>query len=130
MWNAIIIKSSVNEKIHIEVDEIESLEILNFLSREQPNKKFIYICNLIVEGIRNTDLYDKEDINNKCKDITAMKFKGGSNGRIYCKEIIDPTHGLVIVMGKYHKKKSEKVSKKEIPILESLAETDYVIKIN
>jgi hypothetical protein len=85
---------------------------------------------LILEGHKNTELYDKEEINEKCKDVTAMKFfKGQENDRIYCKEQKMEDGLYIIVTAEiYLKKKSEKVSKKEIPIIEKVAQYEYKIE--
>ena len=45
------------------------------------------LVELILGGHINRELYDREEINDKCKGVTAMKFfKGQENDRIYCKE--------------------------------------------
>ena len=87
---------------------------------------------LILEGHKNTDLYDKEEINDKCKGVTAMKFfKGQENDRIYCKEQKTDNGIYIIVTAEiYPRKKSNKVSKKEIPIIEKIASYEYEIKSN
>ena len=85
---AFIFQKSENGKkvICIDIENAESL--LTFLNKDnRPKKKFRYISELILRGIRNTELYDKENINKRAKDVTAMKFfKGQENARIYCKE--------------------------------------------
>ena len=85
---------------------------------------------LILEGHKNTDLYDKEDINGKCKDVTAMKFfKGQENDRIYCKEQKTKNGIFIIVTAEiFLRKKNDKVTKKEIPIIQKIANYEYEIK--
>lgn len=80
-----IIRSSNDGKRQIAIDSKNANEIRGFIVRNNFNKKFDLICRTILAGIRNTELYDKENINTKCKDVTSMKFKGNLNPRIYCK---------------------------------------------
>ena len=85
---AFILQKSENGNKAICIDKENAEQILKFLNKdERHKKKFRYIAELILRGIRNTELYDKENINNKAKNITAMKFfKGQENARIYCRE--------------------------------------------
>ena len=93
-------------------------------------RKWQHIMQLILEGHKNTDLYDKEDINGKCKDVTAMKFfKGQENDRIYCKEQKTKNGIFIIVTAEiFLRKKNDKVTKKEIPIIQKIANYEYEIK--
>jgi hypothetical protein len=83
-------------------------------------------------GHKNTDLYDKEDINEKCKDVTTMKFfKGQENDRLYCKEQRTAEGIFIIVTAELHlRKKNTKLSNKEISIIEKIASYEYEIKRN
>lgn len=83
----------------IYIDTENEADIKAYIQKdERHRKKFKFITEIILEGLRNTDVYDKEDINNRCKDVTAMKFfKGQENDRIYCKEIHN-AKGLFIVV--------------------------------
>ncbi len=84
---------------------------------------------LLLEGHKNTELYDKEDINSKCKDVTAMKFfKGQENDRIYCKEQKKDGLFIIVAVEVYEKKKSNNISKKEIPIITKISNYEYEIK--
>lgn len=83
-----------------------------------------------MEGHKNTELYDKEEIDESCKNVTAMKFfKGQENDRIYCKEQ-RTNEGLYIIVTAeiYLKKKSNKVTKKEIPTIKKVASYEYQIE--
>lgn len=87
------------------------------------------MLEIILGGYKNSDLYDKEDINEKCKSITALKFfKGQENDRIYCKEQRSDGVYIIIAVELYTRKKSRKLSKKEISIIEKIAEYEYEIK--
>jgi hypothetical protein len=127
--NAKIIKSAKDGKRHIAVDSENADEILQFLKENNLYKKFDLICTTILSGIRNTDLYDKEDINDKCKNVTAMKFKGSQNTRIYCKEVKQKDKTLVVVTSELlPKKKNQKNKEKEINLIEKVADYDYQIE--
>lgn len=115
------------------IDRGNKEEIREFLYRsDKHKKKFQYIAGLLLSNIKNTDVYDKEDINDKCKDITAMKFfKGGSNDRIYCKEVRSGEGCFIVVMAVLHeKKKSQKNTSKEKSKIEAIARYNYSPRLN
>ena len=126
---ALHLRTNTRTKRAIYVDE-ESLEtILAYVGQDKRHKKkWDYIVNIILENLRNPDVFDKENINDKCKDVYAMKFfKGQENDRIYCKQVEHGTKKcLVIVASELHlKKKTQKNSKKEITIIEKVATYEY-----
>jgi hypothetical protein len=125
-----LVVKSKDGKRAIYIDSHNKQEILKYIKQsERHKKKWLHIVQLLLEGHKNTELYDKEDINSKCKDVTAMKFfKGQENDRLYCKEI--NTQGLYIIVQVelYLKKKGNKVSKKEKPIIKNIASYEYEIK--
>jgi len=104
--------------------------ILEYINRnEQHKKKFNHIAEIILNRIRNTDLYDKEEINKKCKGVTAMKFfKNSSNDRIYCKEqtLADKTF-VIITAELFEHKKTQKIKQKNKNLIEKVAEYEYEI---
>ena len=115
----------------IYVDEQNEDEILNYLRQDNRHKKkFKVIADHILQGLRNTDLYDKEDINKRCKDVTAMKFfKGQENDRIYCKEISTEQKKFIVVASiLYEKKKTTKLSQKEKSIINKVGGYEYEIQ--
>ena len=114
----------------IYLDDENSAEILEYINRdERHKKKFKFITDLILGKFKNTDLYDKEDIDDSCKDVTAMKFfKGQENDRIYCKEVKSDKGVFVVVAGILHtKKKSQKNSNKEKVLIKKLGKYDYEV---
>lgn len=124
-----IIRSAKDGKRHIAVDSENADEILQFLTANNLAKKFDLICTTILSGIRNNELYDKEDINEKCKHVTAMKFKGSKNTRIYCKEVKQKDKTLIIVSSELlPMKKNQKNKQKEINLIEKVAGYDYQIE--
>ncbi len=93
-------------------------------------KKLAFIFELLMGGHRNTELYDKEEINDKCKGVTAMKlFKGHGNDRIYCREqTIDGGVFIIVAAAIHERKKTQKISQKEITIIEKIAQYEYQIQ--
>ena len=124
-----IIRSADDGKRHIAVDTENWDEILEFLKSKNLIKKFDLICQVIFSGLRNSDLYDKEDINDRCKHVTAMKFKGSINARIYCKEVKQKDKTLVIITSELlENKKNQKNKHKEITLIEKVSNYDYDIE--
>lgn len=125
-----ILARSADGKKAVCIDKQNETRILFYVNQSERHlKKFRHIIQLILEGHKNTDLYDKENVDAKTKNVTAMKFfKGQENDRIYCVE--QKTEGLYIIVAVevYEKKKSQKVSKKELPILHKIATYDYQIE--
>lgn len=124
-----IIKSKDGKRI-ICIDTDNWGTIFKYINQDDKHKKkFNYICGVLLDGHRNSDVYDKEDINDKCKDVTAMKFfKGNSNDRIYCKEVsLEDKTFVIIACELFEKKKSQKNNKKNTPIIEQIGKTNYEI---
>ena len=125
---AIKIRSSDNGKRAIYVDQANATEIIQYINQDaRHKKKFRLISDIILRGLRNTNLYDKEEINKKNKGITAMKFfKGQENDRLYCKEITKDVSVFIIIMVELRlKKKSQKLTYKEKNIIEKIANYEY-----
>lgn len=115
-------------KIAIAIDEEHYDEILKFvLQDERYIKKFKLIVDLILEGHRNCDLFDKEDIDASCKDVYAMKFfKGQENARVYCKrQKVDGVTTVYVAAVVLSRKKNQKNSKKEVAIIRKVAGYTY-----
>lgn len=124
------IASSKDGKRILCIDIDNYTTIFEYINRDEKHqKKFRYIAGIILEGHKNTDVYDKENIDNSCKDVTAMKFfKQGTNDRIYCKEITLEDKTFVIIASElFEKKKSQKNNKKNIPIIKKVGKTEYEI---
>lgn len=125
---AYIIKSS--NKRHVCIDAVNEEAIMKFLSEDPARmKKFKYAIDIILQGLRVTELYDKEEINANCKDVTAIKmFKHGQNVRLYCKEQ-NTGEGIffVIVAELLPKKKDEKVKGKSKSLIQKVATYEYEI---
>lgn len=125
-----ILKSSEDGKRHICAD-CENWDAIKAFLREDDArlKKFWQVSDLILRGLRNKELYDKENIDEKTKDVTAMKlFKGGQNIRLYCKEQkgINGTF-YIIVAELLPKKKDQKVKGKTKTLIQKVGSYEYKI---
>lgn len=101
-----------------------------YLHKDERHKdKFRFITEIILGGHRNSKVYDKEEINDKCKGVTAMKlFKGQENDRIYCKEIHSIKGTFIVVAAVLHeKKKTTEHTHKEITIIETVGSYIYEV---
>lgn len=113
------------------MDTINKVSIYKYLNQDNRHrKKFQIISEVILSNLKNRELYDKEDINKRSKDITAMKFfKGQENDRIYCKEFRSETNEFIIVMCVLHeRKKSTRLSLREKRIINTIADYEYEFK--
>lgn len=111
----------------IGIDRENKEEIINYLNQSDRHiKKFRHIVELLLNGHKNTQLYDKEDFNKKAKNITAMKFfKGQENDRIYCVEANLNDMRVIIMIEIYYRKKSQSITKREIQVLNKIAKYEY-----
>ncbi|GAA0551586.1 hypothetical protein [Chitinophaga japonensis] len=118
-------------KKHICIDVENANEILAYINRdERHKKKFNYIIALILSNKKISELYDKEDISDNCKAVTAMKFfKGQENDRLYCKELRGRNGTFYIVTAELlEKKKDTKVRNgKTKNIITKVASYEYEI---
>lgn len=75
-----VIKSKGNR--HIAIDAENEDEIKSFIGQSDAyKKKFLQIVSIILDKLTVPELFDKEDINDDCKDVWAMKFfKNGKGG--------------------------------------------------
>ncbi len=121
---------SQDGKRAIYIDEENQQEIISYLTKDKRhNKKFKFISDIILGGHRNSEIYDKEEVNDKCKGVTAMKFfKGQDNDRIYCKEIHSSEGTFIIVAAVlYEKKKTTKLNQEQVKLIEKVGGYDYEI---
>lgn len=124
-----ILRVSEDGKRQLAIDLKNAEEIIQFINQNGLLKKFDLICKVVLSGIRNTELYDKENINSKCEKITAMKFKGGLNPRIYCQEVRQGNKTLIIIASELHEsKKNQKNQSKEINLIKKVASYEYEIE--
>lgn len=122
--------SSKDGKRSIYIDSENESEIWAYLNKDKRHKnKFRFISEIILEGHRNTEVYDKEDINDKCKDVTAMKFfKGQENDRIYCKEVHTISGSFIVVAAiLFEKKKTTKLTTEHKKIIQTVGGYTYEI---
>jgi hypothetical protein len=128
---AIIFQESIDGKRCVAVDAQNAEALLAYITQDaRHEKKFRHIVELILNGLRNTELYDKEAINDQAKGVTAMKlFKGQENDRIYCKEFTTAGKTFVVVAAELReKKKSQKNKQTEINLIETVATYEYELE--
>jgi len=130
--DAVIYQESSDGRICVALDAAYAQEFLEYIYQDQRHEdKFKQIVDLILRRISNTDLYDKEDIDSRSKDVTAMKlFKGRDNDRIYCKKGSLPNATgqkiFVVVAARLHKgKKSQGNSNVEKQLIKTVATYEY-----
>lgn len=125
---AIVIRRSEDGKRCIAVDESNYDLILAFLLADNRHRnKFRDISNIILNGLRNTELYDKEEPDAKSKGVRAMKFfKGQENARIYCKEVTREDKTFVVIASELLlSKKTQKINQRILNIIHRVASYDY-----
>lgn len=132
MRSAVIYRESADGRRCVALDAVYAADLLEYIMQdERHQEKFDAIVDLLLNGLRNTNLYDKEDINDKCKDVTAMKlFKGRENDRIYCKQGSLPDGSgrkvYVVVAARLHEgKKSQKNTQAEKNLINTVATYQY-----
>ena len=128
---AIEIRKSNDNRRAIYIDEQNAREIFNYINQdERHKKKFQFITDIILEGLKNTEVYDKEEIDEKSKGVTAMKFfKGQENDRIYCKEVAKEDKTFIVIACELHqKKKSKGISHKEKNLIKKVANYEYELE--
>ena len=124
------ILSTKDESRAIYIDEENSEEILNYLNQDaRHRKKFKFITDIILGNLKNTEVYDKEDIDKNCKNITAMKFfKGQENDRIYCKEITSKKGTFIVIAAiLQERKKTTKLTNQQKTKIKNLANYEYEV---
>ncbi len=112
------------------IDAGNQLEILNFL-RQSPryDDKFKYTIDIILNHQATKDIWEKEDVSDKARDVYAIKlFKGSDNARIYCKTY-DREDGFHIIMCEFlARKKSTKVKARNKKLIEKVGGYEYEIE--
>ncbi len=116
-----------NCSVEVYVDKENKEEILKVLldNEHKFRKAFYFILRCQYEN----DVYGKESIDEKTRFLTAIKLKGRTNIRIYCKEyFVDqcPSNKKVVLIGVYYKK-TQKIDKKLKSYLHKISEYEYKI---
>ena len=125
---ATIISRSPDGKRCLAVDDALAAEILEFIdANPRIRKKFKYITQLILQGHRTPELYDKEDIEKGCEGVMAMNLlKGAENARIYCREVyVKGMYFVVIACEVIAHKSSQKNSHREKEVIRRVATYEY-----
>lgn len=124
-----LIRISENGKKAFYLDKDNSKEIIAFLQADAANlKKFNTALELILNHRAPRDIYDKENFENGCDHVTAIKlFKGKKNPRIYCQQFTDGETERFVIIGVelLEKKKSQKLTAAEKSIIRRVAKYEY-----
>ena len=111
------------------LDLENSKEIMEFLKSDPANlKKFNTSLDLILNHRPTRDLYEKEDFEKGCEQVTAIKlFKGKKNPRIYCQQFTDRDTERFVIVGVelLEKKKSQKLTATEKNIIRRVSKYEY-----
>jgi hypothetical protein len=127
---AYILESDTSKTRHLCIDADNEATIREFLGEDEARiKKFRLVKSLILENIRNPELYDKEDIDGKSKNVTAIKmFKKGQNIRLYCKEQKDAAGSFYVIVAELlPKKKTQKNTGEAKRLINKVAGYEYQI---
>lgn len=128
---AVKIAQSDDKPRAIYIDAVNYRKIYSYLVQDQRHvDKFRFITGIILNGLRNPEVYDKEDYNKRTKGVTAMKFfKGQENDRIYCRELTRDDKTFVVVAAELlQRKKSNRLSQREINMIDKVAGYDYELE--
>ena len=130
---AILYQTSKDGSKAFYIDKENAGAIVNFLKEDKANiKKFKYVLELLLEHAHPPrDLYDKEDFEKGCENITAIKlFKGKKNPRIYCQQYTVKEKKVFVIVASelLVKKKSEGLTNKEKTIIRRVASYQYELK--
>ena len=102
----------------------EMNKIIELVKRK--NKKFESIIErTLTNNFLYWENYNKEYINNKAVNITAIKFMDVDNERIYCKELKDDSGNLYIIMILTVKKKVQKNNKSINSLINKISSYEY-----
>lgn len=119
--------SSFRRHLCIDTSDVNELIRINDLIDRKKKKFELIIYRTLTNNFLYWDCYNKENINNKASDITAIKFLDINNDRIYCKEIKDENGNLYIIMVLTIKKKSQKNNKNIINLINKINLHEYEI---
>lgn len=132
--SATLMYSSDDGKRKIYIDDKNRGKILTFLKSEKGMmKKFEHIVKLLLEHPPGAtrDIYGRENIEQGCEFVTAMKPFPGSirNSRIYCQHHHRKDNEQIIITAELlEKKKSQKLTILEKEIIRRVAAYNYQLK--
>lgn len=129
--DSVFLIATKDEKKAIFVDKLNASEILHYINQDERHKrKFLFITELILRGIKNPQVYDKEVVGRTSTSVTALKFfKGQENDRIYCKELaLNGQRIIVVAVVLIEKKKTQKLTKPIKSLIEKISKYEYEIE--
>lgn len=114
-------------KRHLCIDNVNRQEMNKIIELvKRKNKKFESIIErTLTNNFLYWENYNKEYINNKAVNITAIKFMDVDNDRIYCKEVKDEFGNLYIIMILTVKKKVQKNNKSINSLINKISSYEY-----
>lgn len=113
--------AEMNVEVFVDSEFLDDLAKL--LADPKLAKKFRRILYVMLRASYDEDLYGREAVSDKAKFITAMKFKGKFNLRIYCKEFFRGGKKIVLIFA-FHKK-TQKINKQLRDKLEAIGSYEY-----
>ena len=111
-----------SETSHKEIylgDHKDAIKIIRFIADDSNKKKFLIRCKAIFENSTNRDIYEKYS-----DTVSAFKFKGSTNTRIYCK-LQSGTPYKIILTRFVEDKKSQALDKKLESIIKAISKINY-----
>lgn len=108
----------IDKSNQAEIEEIMALEI----------KKTRRALSLALRGKYNEDLYDREKVSDKAARVTAIKYKGKLNDRIYCQEHFNGTKKIILITA--YRKKGQKVDTKTKNVIETVGKYIFDLEKN
>lgn len=125
MREVVEIAKSQSGKVSIYIDRKE-VNIEPFLKKQSNYETYFLFKRQVFENRRNKEIYKKEKISDKCKNLYAIKFDSGKNqnDRIYCLEFHDGKRRIVLSK-LYVGKQTQKINKKLKAFLEPICKRKY-----
>lgn len=111
------------------VDISNAKEILPYIMRDQVDKEFKEIRDLLKENLRNREKYCKADVSTKADNMFEMRFvKNGRNDRIYCQEKSFSQRRIIIMVELFQGKKTNEIPKKYKLRIENMGGYEYELE--
>lgn len=111
-----------NVRIFYDCEDEKQLKKMVYEIISPFNNKFRRILSVVLKNEYHDNLYKKEDTN-----VTAMKFSGKKNARIYCKEIFKDGKKVVMISPHFKKVKKNQDDPKIINIINNIKSYEYEI---
>jgi len=118
-----------HKSLYIAVAEPNMSDILTYLHREDVEKEWKAIRDILKQGLRNAEKYMKCKVSDSANNMFEMRFTNkGLNDRIYCQERTIGKTKYIILVELFEKKKSQEIPKKIKSRIDTISKIDYEIK--